>query len=79
VSAGHDFHVAEPERRVCPGDLIARRLGAAQQRVHASDKLEQSERLRHIVVGAHAEPAHFVAFLGARGENQNGKIVAPVA
>jgi len=58
--------VADPEPLV--GD---RRPRTAQHRADAGDDLGRRERLRHVVVGAGVEPAHAVALLATRRQDDD--------
>ena len=56
-------------------DAVLRVLGppldAPQQRAHARDQLARRERLRHVVVGADAEPDQHVRLAVARRQHQH--------
>src|SRR3989440_1306140 len=61
---------------VFPGDGGRR---AAQQRLHAGEQLEHTERLGDVVVRAQPEAAHFVRFLAPRREDEDGHGAAGLA
>ena len=47
-------------------------LGAAEDRLHAGDELQDREGLHQVVVGAEAEPLHAVGLAPPGGEQQHG-------
>ena len=67
--------VVDPHGAVLVGGAHLRRAArAAQQRLHAREQLLSAERLRDVVVGAAAQPAHLVQLAGARGQHQHGHV-----
>ena len=72
-AAGSIVIVADHDRRLRPARR-RRGLGPvdpAQQRVDAGDELARAERLRHVVVGADAEPDEQVVLGVAGGEHED--------
>ena len=56
--------------------LHATRRGATEQRIHARQQLEQTERLRDVVVGAKVEAEDLVGLLAARAEDEHRRVDA---
>ncbi|BDZ59407.1 hypothetical protein GCM10025872_30640 [Barrientosiimonas endolithica] len=59
--------------------LVLQRLGAAQHRADAGDDLLEAERLRDVVVAADRQPLDLVVDRVARGEEDDGHVVAVAA
>src|SRR6185369_5855130 len=57
-------------------DLFERLRRATQDGLDSRHQFEEAERLRHVVVRARLEAEHLVYLLPARGEHDDGRVVA---
>ena len=72
-----DLHRRLVEAQVMEFENVVgkRRMGAPQQRAHAADHLTWREWLGDVVIGANIEAKRAIAFLAARTEDDDGKML----
>ncbi len=83
----HQRPVAQVQREIARADLLLEivlgahflQRDAAVHRIHARDELAGAERLRHIIVRAHHQPAHLIHFLRTRRQQNDADGAALLA